>query len=71
MKDPTVFKADSKVNWNVQVTEGAYPTFDADANEHQHKMKIFKFLIHESNIRIVEATESLLKDQLLECFAAY
>ena len=66
MKDAGIYKLYSGFNWVVSATEGAYPTFDANNDEHDKKVKISKFITRETNILVVEATHTLLKDQLLE-----
>ena len=54
------------VEWNIPDSEGAYPIFDVDDDDHQKKMKISQFIKRETDLLILEVTKHLLKDQLLE-----
>ena len=49
------------VDWDVPESEGAYPSFLAGDDEQAKKKKIKKFIIRETDIRIVKAAADLLK----------
>ena len=60
------FLADAGTTWVVPDTEGAYPTFEANATESEKKKSIANFIEREKGIRTVEVVEELLKGQFLE-----
>ena len=64
MKDVLNHRQDSGFDLSVPATEGACPIFDANDNKHDKKVKISNFVTRETNILVVEATHTLLKDQL-------
>ena len=67
LKSCEVFLKIAGVEWIVPESEGAYPVFDDNDDEHEKKKKISQFIKRETDLLKLEATEVLLKDQLLEC----
>ena len=67
LKSAAVYLKMSGVAWNVPASEGAYPVFGPNNDEHEKKKKISQFIKRETDLLKLEATEVLLKDQLIEC----
>ena len=60
------FLAEANVEWTVPESEGAYPTFAANATEDEKKKEISQFIEREKGIKTVEATEELLKGMFID-----
>ena len=60
------FEADTGTTWTVPESEGAYPTFRANATEEEKKKEISEFIEREKGIRTVEVVEELQKGLFLE-----
>ena len=67
LKSDAVCLKVAEVAWNVPTLEGAYLVFGANGNEHEKKRKISLFIKRETDLLKLEATKTLLKDQLIEC----
>ena len=52
--------------WTVPNSQGAYPTFATNATEDQKKKEISEFIKREKGVKTVEATEELLKGNLIK-----
>ena len=65
LKSAEVYLKIAGVAWEVPETEGAYPVFDADDDEHEKKKKISLFIQRETDLLKLEVTETLIKDQLI------
>ena len=60
------YLADTGQKWSVLESEGAYPNFEVNSTELETKHKISAFIVHETDIKIVEAVGNLLKAQFIE-----
>ena len=49
------------MDWIVPATQGAYPTFPANATYDEKKAIISEFILNEYDLKVVEAVGDLLK----------
>ncbi len=60
------FLKETEHNWVVPETQGEFPTISANASAINKKKTISKFIQDETDIRIVEVAEELLKGQFID-----
>ena len=60
------YRDEAGVDWSVPNTQGAYPTFPADATTEEKKRCISEFIEQEKGIKIVAKVEELLKAKFLD-----
>ena len=59
------FHAETGETWLVPVSQGAFPNINPGATEQEKKISISEYMIEEYDIKIVQAMEELLKNQLI------
>ena len=62
----TKYFAEAGVDWVVPVSAGSFPIFTTGMTDEEKKATISEYLVEEYDIKVVEAMEGILKNQLLE-----
>ena len=63
---PSVYLTETGETWSIPATSGVYPTFHTGATDDEKKKEIAEFIERETNIKVAEMVEELLKNQFLE-----
>ena len=63
---PRKILAEANAEWTIPKTEGAYPNFAVNATKNEKEKEISQFIEQEKGIKVIEATEELLKGMFIE-----
>ena len=62
----TLFTQETQQTWTLPASQGAYPTFNANLPVGEKKKAISQFIEAETDLKIVKATEEILKNQFID-----
>ena len=62
----TMFTQETQQTWTLPASQGAYPTFNANLPVGERKKAISQFIEAETDLKIVKATEEILKNQFID-----
>ena len=62
----TLFTQETQQTWTLPSSQGSYPTFNANLSVADKKKAISNFIEEETDLKIVKATEEILKNEFID-----